>query len=131
MKSNKQRKSEIQEHSKKRATKASVKSKSFMPADAPIGTVPCNPYLLAPYNSYGAPRFVECGYYADLSFTCRDCRKQEIWKATQQKWWYEIAKGNVETCATRCRQCRKIERERKAEARRVHLEGLAKKQARQ
>lgn len=124
MKSNKQRKSEIRAQRQKRKAKSTVKSKSSLQTDAPVGSASCNPDLLAPFNSYGVPRFVERGYYVDLQFTCRDCMKTEIWKAAQQKWWYEIAKGNVETCATRCRQCRKIERERKSEARRVHLEGL-------
>jgi hypothetical protein len=45
----------------------------------------------------------------------------------QQKWWYETAKGDVFTKAVRCRACRTKERARKAAARRVHLEGLARK----
>jgi hypothetical protein len=74
------------------------------------------------------PPFVERGFYVDTPFTCVGCRKDEIWTAHQQKWWYEVAKGNVESGAIRCRACRRIERERKAEARRVHLEGLERKQ---
>lgn len=95
----------------------------------PAGTAPCNPALLAPYNSYGVPAFVERGYYMDVPFQCCECQKQEVWRATQQKWWYELAKGNVESRANRCNACRRKERERKAQARGVHLEGLAKKRA--
>lgn len=95
----------------------------------PLGTAPCNPPLLAPYNSYGVPPFVERGYYVDAPFQCCECQKQEVWRATQQKWWYELAKGNVESRANRCNACRRKERERKAQARGVHLEGLAKKRA--
>jgi hypothetical protein len=86
-----------------------------------------NPALLRPDNSYGTPEFVQRGYYVDLPFTCRDCGKQEIWTATQQKWWYESAKGGVWTTAIHCRPCRRKEQARKAEARRVHLEGLSLK----
>lgn len=94
-------------------------------------TAPCNPALLAPYNSYGQPQFVWYGFYEDQPFDCVGCGKQEVWTATQQKWWYEVAKGDVNTGASRCRNCRRKERERVAEARRVHLEGLARKKQRQ
>jgi hypothetical protein len=89
-------------------------------------TAPCNPALLAAYNSYGNPDFVERGYYVDEPFTCVGCGKSEIWRATQQKWWYEVAKGNVESIARRCRSCRRAQREASAASRKVHLEGLAK-----
>lgn len=128
MKSNKQRKAEIQSLRKKRATKISALIQRSLQTDTPVDTVSCNPELLAPYNSYGVPRFVERGYYVDETFICRDCHKQQIWKASQQKWWYEVAKGNVETSAIRCRLCRRMVQERKAEARRVHLDGIARKQ---
>lgn len=128
VKSNKQRRTEIKIHRAKRASKATL-SQPKQQKELPLGSAPCDPEQLAPYNSYGVPRFVECGFYVDIGFQCRDCQKQEIWTAAQQKWWYEVAKGSVESSATRCRACRKIERERKAAAQRVHLEGIAKKQA--
>ncbi|TWT77862.1 hypothetical protein Pla123a_16600 [Posidoniimonas polymericola] len=84
---------------------------------------------LAPDNSYGVPNFVARGYYLNLPFACKDCGKQEVWNARQQKWWYEVAKGGVWTTAVRCRPCRRQERERREEARRVHLDGLAHKRA--
>lgn len=68
-------------------------------------------------------------YYEDVSFTCRDCGRSEVWTATQQKWWHEVAGGLLETTAIRCRACRKAERARKDEARRVHAEGIEKKKA--
>ena len=82
---------------------------------------------LASNNSCSTPEFVKRGYYQDKDFICRDCGKQQTWTATQQKWWYEIAKGGVFTQASRCRNCRRRERERRDEARKVHLEGLAAK----
>ncbi len=66
-------------------------------------------------------------FYIDRPFVCRDCGAAQIWTAKQQKWWYEIAKGNINSVAVRCRPCRKKEQTRKAEARRVHLEGLERK----
>jgi hypothetical protein len=91
---------------------------------------PVNPEALAPHNSYGEPGFVTRGFYTDRPFECIDCGKAEVWTAAQQKWWYEVAKGDVFTTARRCRACRRRERERRAEARRVHLEGLARKRGR-
>ena len=94
------------------------------------GRTRVNPELLRPTNSYDTPDYVRRGYYVDKPFTCKGCGKQEVWSATQQKWWYESAKGDVWTTATRCRLCRRRERERKNEARCVHQQGLARKQAR-
>ena len=129
MKSNKQRRAEIQAHRAERAARAHALKGGEARKEATAETAPCNPELLAPYNSYGVPPYVERGYYCDILFQCCDCQKQEIWRATQQKWWYEVAKGNVESRANRCNACRRTERERRAEARRVHQEGLAKKRA--
>ena len=83
--------------------------------------------LLGHHRSYSDPEFIQRGTYLDLAFTCLDCGKQEVWTATQQKWWYEVAKGNLFTRAARCRPCRRKQQARKAEARRVHLDGVAKK----
>jgi hypothetical protein len=41
-----------------------------------------------------------------------------------------VAKGGLWTTARSCRPCRRRERERRGEARRTHLEGVAKKQKR-
>lgn len=86
-----------------------------------------NPSLLASYNSYGDPEFVSRGYYLDVDFACIDCGAKETWTATQQKWWYEVAKGDVFSTAIRCRSCRRKERLRINEARKIHLDGLEKK----
>jgi predicted RNA-binding Zn-ribbon protein involved in translation (DUF1610 family) len=93
----------------------------------PQSLAPVNYDLLAPRRSYGTPDFVARGYYEDRPFTCRDCGKKEVWRATQQKWWYETAKGDWDTTAVRCRQCRRKERERKAQARASTERGLARK----
>lgn len=91
------------------------------------GQVLVNSLLLRPTNSYGTPDFVERGFYIDRTFYCKDCGKEETWTATQQKWWYESAKGDVWTIARRCRPCRRKERARKSAADQTRLEGLLKK----
>jgi hypothetical protein len=127
MKSNKQKRLELAAKRQRQEKKAVAIVKQTR-SPAPYGTVPVNPTALRPYNSYGAPIFVTRGFYSDQPFSCKACGKEDIWTATQQKWWYEIAKGEVWSGAIHCRACRRQEREQKAEARRVHLEGVAKKQ---
>jgi hypothetical protein len=81
---------------------------------------------LAHNNTYGLlPRF-----YVDKVVRCRNCSKEEIWRATQQKWWYEVAKGNINSEAVLCRACRALKRAQKDAARKVHMEGVARKRAR-
>ena len=84
-----------------------------------------NPENLAPDNSYGTPDFVKRGFYLDMPFSCKSCGAAEVWTETQQKWWYESAKGGVWTVAVLCRPCRKKEQARRAAAREVHLAGIA------
>jgi hypothetical protein len=131
MESGKQRRVEIMARRKKLVVKRKAMAKAVEFRHAPYGFVLVNPELLAPNNSYGVPDFVRRGYYVDTPFRCVDCSKEEVWTGSQQKWWYEVAKGFAYSSAIRCRACRRKERERRAEARRVHLEGLAlKNQAR-
>ncbi|OZG74712.1 hypothetical protein BTA51_06975 [Hahella sp. CCB-MM4] len=123
MKSNKQRRLEIIKLRRlKRALRE--KSKSDLPTWAlPLNAVGADRVALKHNNTYGPlPE-----YYVDKPFICVDCGMTEVWTAQQQKWWYEIAKGNINTTAIRCSACRRREKERKAEARRIHLEGLEKK----
>ncbi len=74
--------------------------------------------------------FVKRRYYLDQPFTCAGCNSQEVWTALQQKWWYEVAKGSIYSTAKFCRTCRRQEQARRTEARRIHLEGIAKKHPR-
>ncbi len=92
----------------------------------PRGAVLADPAQLTHNNTYDLlPRF-----YVDKAIICRTCGKEEVWPANRQKWWYEVAKGNIFTQAVLCRACRNKEKERKAEARKVHLDGIAKKRSR-
>jgi hypothetical protein len=127
MKSGKQRREQILRRRKTRPPNARRdEARAIDPT--PHNLVPVNAKLLAPNNSYGAPDFVQRGYYVDRPFRCVDCGKEEVWTGTQQKWWYEVAKGFVYSTAVRCRICRRKKREQSAESRRVHLDGIQRKQ---
>ncbi len=53
-------------------------------------------------NTYGSLP----DYYIEKPFTCRDCGAEEIWRAVDQKWYYEEAKGHIDARAVRCHACR-------------------------
>ncbi len=147
MKSNRQRRDEINAHRVKKrdeqrkvaesrriteriATTAKSQGLKVRELAAVSKRVHVNEANLAPNASWGWPDFVHRGYYVDQPFICVGCNVQQVWTATQQKWWYETAKGDIWTVAKHCRPCRRKERDRKNKARRVHLEGLAKKKER-
>ncbi len=130
MKSNKQRRLELDAKRQARAEKIQTErtwaAQEELESAATVGVV-VDRLALAPHGSYDEPEFVIRGFYLDQPFQCIDCGKGEVWTAQKQKWWYETAKGDVFTTARRCRACRRIERERREEVRRVHLTGLALK----
>jgi hypothetical protein len=127
-KSSKQRRAELMAKRKLRRDKQDADKRATFLARHARTLVDAS--KLAPDGSYSAPDFVIRGYYVDQPFTCQQCGKQEVWTATQQKWWYEVAKGGRWTVARLCRPCRRRERERRAESRRTHLEGLSRRQQR-
>ena len=91
----------------------------------PPGAVMADHAELAHNNTYDLlPKF-----YVDRAVVCRQCGTEEVWPAERQKWWYEVAKANISAVAVLCRSCREVKKAKRAEARRVHLEGLAKKRA--
>jgi hypothetical protein len=128
MKSGKQRRKEILVRRKKQADKREPMTKAVEFRHSLSQMVPVNEEQLAPNNSYGVPDFVTRGYYVDRPFKCVICGKPEIWTGSQQKWWYEVAKGFAYSTAIRCRAWRRKERARRDEARTIHLEGVARKQ---
>ena len=134
-KSNKQRAAELKSRraarEQKRAQRIRDDAYAFRLATRPeLGSALVNPELLAADGRYVPPDFVARGYYLDRPFDCRDCGKTELWTATQQKWWYETAKGGVRTRAVRCRPCRRRERERATEHKRASEEGRQRKAGR-
>ena len=65
--------------------------------------VPADSEQLGHINTYGdLPE-----YYIDQPFVCRQCGKREIWRARDQKWYYEEAKGHIDAKAVECHSCRK------------------------
>ncbi|MDP4646649.1 MAG: zinc-ribbon domain-containing protein [Akkermansiaceae bacterium] len=66
-------------------------------------------------------------FYFDHEFACRNCGVVEVWTAKRQKQYYEEQQGEIEGRPIRCNTCRKIERERRDEVRRLQIEGMQKK----
>lgn len=65
-------------------------------------TVRADRSKLGHINTYGSlPEF-----YIDRPFICRNCGRREIWKASDQKWYYEDAKGHIDAVAVECHDCR-------------------------
>jgi len=127
MTSGRQRRAEITAKRKQRKARDHDSPKRQSRPRPPRPPIPVNEDLLAPYNSYGAPDFVRRGYYLDRPFRCAACGSEQTWTGTQQKWWYEVAKGYPYSTAKLCRPCRRREQERRAESRHVHLEGAARR----
>jgi hypothetical protein len=118
MKSGRQRRRELQEARKEKLRREALAKADAVRTRRAAEGAPVNPELLAEFSSYGQPDWLARGYYLDTPFRCVDCGVDEIWTATQQKWWYEVAKGYVYSGARRCRACRRKKRDTKAEARR-------------
>jgi hypothetical protein len=133
MKSNKQKRAEISARKTAKREKEAMRAaratrEEFLRAARLRGELPVEISKLSSKRySYSIPAFVERGTYAPIAFTCKACGKAETWTAKQQKWWYETAKGDVFATATMCHPCRRRERARREEARRVHLAGVARK----
>ena len=123
MTSEKTKKERLQENRLKRAKALAGIDTRDPNIEPPPGAVIADQGALVHNNTYGRlPSF-----YIDQVVVCRQCSTEEVWPAERQKWWYEVAKGNINTDAVLCRLCREKERARKEGARRVHLNGLAKK----
>jgi hypothetical protein len=109
--SNKSKRSTLKaKHESRRKKQLEAQGRIVAGHEIPKGALPANPDKLARHNSY-SPRL----YYVDYPFTCRDCGSDEVWTATQQKWYYEVAKGSIYGRAVRCRTCRRRHRQQ------VHL----------
>jgi len=93
----------------------------------PPGSVLADHHELRHNNTYDALP----GFYVDKVVSCRTCGKEEVWTGEQQKWWYEVAKGNINSQAVHCRECRDKEKARRDLARKVHNDGLSGKNGKQ
>ena len=114
MKSGKQRRLEIKARRRERAKKLAEVNTSlsldYMPA---VGAVAADHTQLEHVNTYG----VLPNFYVDQAFKCRRCGANEVWTAKQQKWWYEIAEGHIDSIAVHCRPCRRVLKQEKQEQR--------------
>jgi hypothetical protein len=130
-KSGKQRRDELraarQRRQQRRVELLAASASPAMPAGLATGHVPVDPARLQPNNSYGQPDFLCRGFYQDIAFRCIDCGAECVWAAERQRWWYEVAGGDIYTTARRCAPCRAAERQRKAEAWQRSLEGRLRK----
>jgi hypothetical protein len=111
--SGRQRRRELQNARKEKTAREKLAVAEAARAKDARNGVPVSPELLAAFNSYGQPDWLRRGYYLDTPFRCADCGKDEVWTATQQKWWFEVAKGYAYSTAIRCRACRKADREKR------------------
>jgi hypothetical protein len=50
-------------------------------------------------------------FFEDVEFTCRDCGREQVWTASDQKWWFEVAGGSLYSGAARCGACRAARRQ--------------------
>lgn len=107
-KSNKLKRAELQAKREAKRKKV-VRQRQTERVDVALvkGAVAADLSQQAPNNSYAGKPL----YYVDQPFTCRDCGREEVWTATQQKWYYEVAKGSLYGRAVRCRACRRRRRE--------------------
>jgi Probable zinc-ribbon domain len=126
MKSNKQRRKEIMARRHTIVVFDIARDPLFPNAVRPLDAVPANLARLAHNGTYG----LLPAYYVDRPFICRDCGSQELWTATQQKWWYEEIGGQIDSVAVRCLPCRRAHQAQRAAVRKAHLEGVAAKRLR-
>jgi hypothetical protein len=111
-KSGKQRRAEIQRKRLERAQKLEEASKRpdvrfNSSGQREPGVEPANREILSRHNNTYGPLPER---YLDRAFMCRDCGEQQVWTAKQQKWWYEVAHGHIDSVAVRCLPCRRKQR---------------------
>ncbi|MHB1035460.1 MAG: zinc-ribbon domain containing protein [Pirellulales bacterium] len=108
--SDKRKKKKFAEKRERRRLKRLAEEGRFVNGvELPRGAVLADRSQQTPDRSYlGRPT-----YYVDLEFKCRDCGREEVWTAEEQKWYYEVAKGSSYARASRCRECRKKVRDQK------------------
>ena len=109
--SNKQKRAALTAKRRKKSQQAHIQrnpaqERAAYDAGFPPGAIAADLTKQAPNNSYGPPL-----YYVDQPFDCIDCGRHEVWTATQQKWYFEVAKGPIYGRAVRCRACRQRRRQ--------------------
>lgn len=116
MSSNKQKRLQLKERKARRLERRKRAGRGPVPADHKLMCARysgINTYCTAPTE------------YLDQPFTCADCGKACVWKAEDQKWWFEVAMGSIYKRAARCLDCRRKRRE----AREAQKIAMAKSEA--
>jgi len=122
MKSNKQRRLEIKTKRRKR-NKAKKLEPFGLNSFLQLALIEAGREQLLHNNTYSfLPKF-----YLDKPFSCKDCGTKEIWTAIKQKWWYEVAKGHIDSTAVRCMKCR-MKKRREKEQHKQHMAEVAKRE---
>jgi len=119
MKSNKQRRLEIKARRRDRAEAA--KNRALYPQGANQCLRIKADHDKLNHNSYYCELPL---FYVNKAFKCRACGSAEIWTAKKQQWWYEVAKGRIESTAIYCRDCR-INKKREKEVLKTRMAELA------
>ena len=113
MKSGRQRREELRQKRLERAKRLEERLRESPHGVAwpGAGVEDADRALLARHNS-------TCGtlpaFYVDQVFTCRDCGREQVWTAKQQKWWYEDRLAPIDSKAVRCLPCRRARRTQRA-----------------
>ena len=76
-------------------------------SEIPDHAIPIDPLKMK--GGWDPPIFLE-----DKPFTCRDCGRHQVWKAEDQRWYYEETQAPYFMDSIRCRKCRKAEKPNKA-----------------
>jgi hypothetical protein len=79
-----------------------IKEASEIPPDAIPASVAVATRRSGSYSFDGPGRL----YYRDRPFQCRDCGAESVWKAQEQRFWFETARGSIYADAKRCGPCR-------------------------
>jgi hypothetical protein len=111
--SNKQKKAKLRlQNAARRRKRLAAEGRLVRGTEVPRNAIPADPTKQSRNNSYSLRL-----YYVDQEFTCVGCGVTEVWTATQQKWYYEVAGRSIYGRATRCRACRRRHREELARQR--------------
>lgn len=81
-------------------------------SEIPESALPVDPDRINLGGSYHRPIF-----FTDQPFVCQDCGTPCVWKAEDQRWYFETMQAPYYETPKRCRPCRRNERIRKNQAR--------------
>jgi len=127
MKSGRQRREEIKGQRNSETQSATRRKQSRARRRVPWETCRWTSRLSRRTRATARLRLLCAAIIRTLLFVVVAVAKRRSGQRTQQKWWYEVAKGYVYSNAKFCRPCRKRERARREEARRVYFEGIGRK----